>query len=459
MPLLVAVIFFALYLFLARSETLIDSTARELFFGKDFRYVRFFGWIALIIVAVRALDSIIFDLVLSRRQKHNVPLLLRQIISFALYVFLFGVAISAIFKTQVTTLVASGTVLAAVLGLALQDTLGNLFSGISVHVEQTFEVGDVIRSGDVMGVVEAMNWRATRLRTFNNNIVVIPNSVVSHERVEVFPKRNLNSRIVTVSAPYDQPPAKVIRVLEQAAGNITNVAKEIPCLARVGGFGESAIVYEVKYWTRSYQHRDSIDAEIRRAVWYAFKRNGIPIPFPIRTLHRHHAASEEGGITPEAIGERLEAVDILAPLSPEERAQLARGTRVLHYSRGETILGYGEQGQSMYVVHDGTVSVRAPSSEGFVEVAQLGPGNIFGEMALLTGESRTADVIAIEDVTALQIRKNVMQPLLLENPELAAALSIRIMERQAAAASLPSPTAEEHHTLLGRIRSYFGLSK
>jgi CRP-like cAMP-binding protein len=302
-----------------------------------------------------------------------------------------------------------------------------------------------------------VNWRATRIRTFNNNIVVIPNSVMSRERLEIFPRRNANARLVSVSASYDVPPAKVIRVLEQAAANVEHVATDMPCIARVASFADFAIHYDIKYFTREYHMRDTIDAEVRRAVWYALKRNAIPIPLPIRSVHRYVPPPTEHATTLDQVAERLAAADILAPLSDAERRKIAEGTRVSAYSRGETILAYGQAGDSMYVIHEGSVSVRIPSGDTFTEVAQLGPGSIFGEMALLTGESRTASIVAVTDVIAMKIQKSVMQPLLHDNPDLVSALSDKIMERRAAAATAASSEEEDHRSLLHRIRSYFGL--
>src|SRR5207248_9349305 len=102
------------------------------------------------------------------------------------------IAIGGVFNVNVTTYLTGGAVVAAILGLALQDTLGNLFSGISLHLESSFEVGDVLHSGDYIGVVEGVTWRSTRIRGFNNQVVGLPNSVIGRERLEIFPRSNLN---------------------------------------------------------------------------------------------------------------------------------------------------------------------------------------------------------------------------------------------------------------------------
>ena len=416
---------------------------------------------SLIFFIVRAVDALVFHVILSRRRNVVAPLLLRQIVSIVLYFFLFALAISEIFpKVNVTGYLTGGAVVAAILGLALQETLGNLFSGIALHMEDSFAVGDVLHSGDYQGVVEGVSWRATRIRGFNNQLVVLPNSLIARERLEVFPRNNLNARVLQVSVDYHVSPAKAIEVLTQAAAHVDGVAREQPCLARVGGFGDFAVIYEIKYFTRDYSMRDRIDAAIRRAIWYALRRNEIAIPFPVRSFQPYMPATPAEEITPVEVRNHLRQVGILAPLPEDARETIAAGTRIHRYAKGETILRRGAAGDSMFVVHSGEVSVRVsdPDETGVHEVAQLGPGTVFGEMALLTGERRTADIVALDDVVALEIGKESLQPVLHQHPELVQAISSQVMQRRDHLESLREEDEEEVElTLLSRIRSYFGL--
>lgn len=416
----------------------------------------------LIFAIVRSFDAVVFDVVMSRRRNVVAPQLLRDILSIGLYLVLFIWVGGLVFDYPVRTWLATGGVLAVVLGLALQETLGNLFAGIALHLEDSFEVGDVVRSGDFIGVVERTRWRATRIRTANNNVVIIPNSQLARERLEVFPKENLNARVLSIGIDYHVPPATVIQVLTQAAAHIEGVAHDMPCLARVASFGDSSVVYELKYYMRDYSARDRIDADIRKAIWYAMRRNNISVPFPIRAYQPYTppSAADQATVPHDEIVARLHDVDILTPLSMDGRAQLANAARIHHYSKGETIIRSGAAGDSMFVVHDGTVSVRIhdDSPAGWSEVTQLMEGSIFGEMALLTGEPRTADVVAGTDVVAIEIAKDALAPILQSHPELAAIISAKVTERRDRLESIRSGSPEEaERTILSRIRSYFGL--
>ncbi len=433
---------------------------RKEIFGAHLEWLKFAAVAASIIFLVRLIDTIVFDVAMSKRRNVIAPQLLRQILSLILYFLLFAWSLSEIFNYSPWTALTGGALLAAILGLALQDTLGNLFSGIALHMEGGFEAGDVLHSGDYVGVVESVSWRATRIRGVNNQVVVLPNSVIARERLEVFPHNNLNGRVLQIGVDYHVPPATVIGIFTQAAAHVEGIARERPPFARVGSFGESSVIYEIKYFTRDYSLRERIDADVRKAVWYALQRNGIDFATPIRSYTTYTPPKAGEQVPQNEIVQRLQEVDILSPLSSPAHEQLAAATKVHVYSRGEAILHAGAAGDSMFVVHSGTVSVRIndPGVTGGHEVAQLGPGSVFGEMALLTGETRTADVVALTDVVTLEIGKDSLQPILQESPELAGSISEKVLERRDHLAMVRAESREEEsQSVLSRIRAYFGL--
>ena len=451
-PLFFSVVLFTIYWFVRQEPRLFNAVGIER--DSALHALLLLAYVALIFFFVRVFDLLAFDVFASRRRNVQAPVLLRQIVSVALFAVLVAWALSEIYPgTKITAFLATGTVVAAVLGLALQETLGNLFSGIALHLEGAFEVGDVIRTGDLMGVVESLRWRGTHIRTFNNNIAVVPNSVLAREKLEVFPRRNLNARVLPVGVDYNFPPATVIGILTQAATNVHGVSHELPCFVRVAGFGDSAVTYEIKYFTHDYSQRDRIDADIRKAVWYALRRNSVSIPFPIRMHQRYEAPDQRQHPDAGRIVERLALVDILSPLPEAALRAIAEAARMHTFSRGETIIRQGTEGSSMFILHSGEVSVRS----GGEEVAKLGEGEFFGEMALLTGEARAADVIAMTDVVTVEITKAALEPVLHDHPELAAAISEKVIERRGSLDSLKEEVEEERGSVLSRIRAYFGL--
>jgi len=431
-------------------------------FGKDLVLLRFAVYIPVVLLLVRVFDTLVFDLAMARRRGVSAPPLLRDVVALILYLLLFASLFTTIFNYDLRTLLGGGALLAAVLGLALQDTLGNLISGIALHMEDSFEVSDVIKSGEFMGRVEDVSWRATKVRTYSNSVVMLPNSLLARERLEVFPSGNPNGRALALGIDYHFAPARVIEVLQRAASHVDGVDRELPCFARVAGFGDSSVTYEVKYFTRDYMQRDRIDADIRKAVWYALRRNEISIPFPVRAFQTYTppAPDQQGKLSRDQVLGRLRDVDILLPLSDSAHEAIADSAEVHVYSKGESIIRHGTAGESMFVLHSGRISVRVPddASAAGHEVAQLGEGDVVGEMALLTGETRTADVVALTDVVAIEIGKGALQPLLVANPDMANALSEQIAQRQEDLETFRDDSPEQvQTTVLSRIRDWFGL--
>lgn len=414
----------------------------------------FLIYVPLIFFVVRGVDFVAFDM-FSRRRHLRAPVLLREIVSLLLFAILLGWALSTVFEASVKTVtafLATGTVVAAVLGLALQETLGNLFAGIALHVEDAFNVGDVVKTGEYHGVIEAIRWRGTHLRTFNNSVVIVPNSMLARDRLEVFPRNNANGRVLTINVDAHVPPSAVIPILAQAASHVEGVSSQVPAFARVGAIGDSWLVYEIKYHTLDYSQRDRIDADIRKAAWYALQRNDMPLGTPVRTYARYAAPASRRDPDVGEISERLARVAVLAPLSDSERESIAAAAHVHAFSNGETIIRQGQGGNSMFVVHSGVISVRVSEQE----VARLGEGDFFGEMALLTGENRAADVVALTDVVAVEITKGAFQAVL--RADLVDAISQKVTERRGSIDSLRhASNAEAHESVLSRIKTYFGL--
>jgi small-conductance mechanosensitive channel/CRP-like cAMP-binding protein len=454
----------ALSLFLLAVYGVLELVQPELLGPKAKMYVLAVLLAGLSVAIVRAVGFVLFDIIFQRRKGREAPALLRGLLSIVLYTILFLLIYRLVLVKEFGGfgIVATSTVVSVIVGLALQDTLGNFFAGLSIHTEQPFHIRDAIRIGDMLGRVEAVTWRTTTIRTNDNTTIIFPNSKVAREALEVYRYDNLNRRILHVPAPYRIPPQTVISLLQQAAASIPNVAREKAPRVRIGKFGESSIDYEVLYWTKDYMWVPDIDAQIRQHAWYIYRRNEIDIPFPIRHVLLDQRA--QGADSESREYERLiDAVDLFAPLSAEEKELLTRSAIRSLYAPGETILRRGDAGDSMFVIRRGKVEVRLPSANGDTQqVAELEGGNFFGEMALLTGEPRNADVVALTEVETLEITKRCLQPLLNNNATLAEELSHKIAERQTRLSEYTQmmPDEEERvhrRAILRRIQRFFGL--
>ena len=426
--------------------------------------LRLVSFAILAYLMVRALNALIFGLIFRFRRGFEAPTLVRNIFSIVAFTALFFLIFTLIFPdANLGAVFTTSAIFGVILGLALQDTLGNFFAGISLQADRPFQVGDVITVGSDRhtGVVEEITWRAVKIRTFQNHIVLISNSTAAKEPIEVCPRENLNARTVFFNTIFTDSPAKAIHVVREAVREADNVSPKVAPIVRVRAIGDSAMEYEVKYWLIDYAKYNDTDALVRQRIWYAFRRAGLTFAYPTRTLLVERkatsgAADGDGG----AIVERLAAVDIFAPLSADETAMLARAATSHVFAPGETVIRAGDPGSSMFVVHNGRVRVQVSENGRARTVATLSEGAFFGEMALFTGEPRTANIVAIEETEVLEIGHAAMKQVFDTNPDLVESLSYIIAERRqglVASEDVSVTDADQSAGLLSSIKRFFGM--
>ncbi|HKP35631.1 MAG TPA: mechanosensitive ion channel family protein [Pyrinomonadaceae bacterium] len=416
-------------------------------------------------LGIRVLNALLFDFVFRIRSGYEAPTLVRNIFTLVTLAIFFGIVFSKVYhELNLGALLTTSAIFGVIIGLALQDTLGNFFSGISLHADRPFQVGDVIAVGEhkITGVVEGITWRAVKIRTFQNHVMLVSNSHAAKEAIEVCPRENLNARLVFFGTLYSDFPAKTIHVVREAIRDADNVSRKITPIVRIRNLGDSSIDWEVKYWLEDYAKYNDTDALVRQLIWYALRRANITFAFPTRTLHVERKSRAPLAMGPQReIIERLSAVDIFSPLSSEEIERLAGASMRHVFAPGELVIRAGDQGGSMFVVHGGRVQVQVSDGGVARPVAMLGEGAFFGEMALFTGEPRTASVVALEETEVLEIGHAAMKPLFETNPDLAESISWTIAERRAgleASSQQASQTAKtESAGLLASIKRFFGL--
>jgi len=417
-------------------------------------------WMSLALVAVRALNELFF-LVFRKRKGYEAPALIRDLFSLVLYVTAGAVILRYTLDLSFAALLPGSALLGIILGLALQDTLGNLFSGISLHADKPFQVGDVITVGKHTGVVMSVTWRAVKIKTFSNLIVLLSNSSIAKESIEVAPRDGQNARTVPFSALYSDSPVKVIHAVREAVRECDNVLRYMTPVVRIRHLADSGVEYEVKYWLSDYARFHDTDALVRQRIWYALRRHGLTFAYPTRTLYMQQPAAGDGDVRDaETLAELLSAVDIFTPLSADELNVLAAAANERVFAPGETIIREGDSGASMFVVSRGGVDVRVDSDGLQRTIKRLGEGAIFGEMGLFTGEARTASVVASEETEVIEIGHDAMRALFRTNPNLAEAISHTINERRAGLAASASAAHDGDDTpagLLSKIRRFFRL--
>ncbi len=357
-------------------------------------------------------------------------------------------------------LLTTSAVSAVVIGFALQDTLGNAFAGLAIQTEKPFHVGNWIRVGDFEGRVAEVTWRATKLRTKSGNFVILPNNIVSKEAITNYSEPAAPTRIdVEVGASYLSSPNAVKAAILEALANSPRALKAPAPDILLVRFDDSAVAYRVRFWIEDYERDEAARDQVRTSIYYSFARHRIEIPWPIQVQY------EKAWPEPDAAGlqerERLLAeVDLFAALTEDQRREIASATSVRIFGDGEAIVRQGSPGHSMFVVGSGRAVVML--EPGDREVARIDRGGYFGEMSLLTGDPRTATVLARGDTVVLEIDADLFRQLGATHPKAIEQIGLAAITRrteldQIRSASQSSTVAEVPATFVARMRKFLRL--
>lgn len=406
-----------------------------------------------LLLAFGAINALV-ALAINPWRSDRLPERFPTIVQDSIVIALFGIAAAAVLQERVF---AATAVSAVVIGLALQDTLGNFFAGLAIQIEKPFRVGQWVKVAGSDGLVTEITWRATKLRTKAGNFVVVPNSVLSKDTIINYSEPSLDTRIeFELGVSYAVPPNRVKETILAAI-------RDEPLLSSRGAevlvvdFGESAIVYRVRLWTTDFAADDRLRDHVRTAIYYAFRRTGIEIPFPIRTVMMKAPTVDE----PRSgeLERALARVSIFAGLPEEQRLQIASGARRHLFAAGEAIVRQGESGCSMFVLLSGEAAVLIDPAR---EIARIPAGGFFGEMSLLTGAPRNATVRTTVDSEVLEITADDFRAFVLANPAAVELVGAAVATRQAEldearAHGTETVSAEAPQRMVDRIRRFFGL--
>ena len=441
--------------------------------AKGFRALPFLAGLLAVGVGMGLFNSLVLGLLLGRFQR-SVPTVLRQVLS-VLAIAAGAIVLLAHQGLDVKALLPTGAVLTAVVGLALQQTLGNLIGGLSIQLDKSVRVGDWVQVEGLYGRVSAIRWRSSTLETNDYESIVVPNAQLLAAKLLVRGRRGGEQTAwrhwVRFRLAFSAPPAEVMQLALQAlrAEPVPGVASAPAPDCVLVAMEDGTALYALRYWLTDFVNDDATDSAVRLRLLYALRRAGFEPAMPAQQVTLQQASAEgeqaEARARHAARERALRGMELFAKLTDEELGGLAGELRELPYAPGEPLCRQGEAADSLYILEQGRVSVQVATDGAEGEVAQLGPGAFFGEMGLMTGEPRNATVRAMGHVQALRLEKPAFQRLLLRRPELAEAIAEVLAERRAkneqARESLDQATRDSRQRqhrgqFLARIRDYFG---
>jgi small-conductance mechanosensitive channel/CRP-like cAMP-binding protein len=388
--------------------------------------------------------------------------LLFDVISGAIYVCSALAMMGFVFGWPLQGLLATSGIIAIVLGLALQSTLSDLFSGISLTIEKPYQLGDdILLEGGIEGQVVEVNWRSTHLRNGANDRVVIPNSAIAKMRIQnhsAGTKRYNGSLSVTVDSRNETE--VTMELLRQAAMTCPKILRQPPTTVSATDIKGDRITYDVSYNTATFNDAGEAKSQLISQIYKRARPARAKQPQVEPSSPAQAFIASPLLFFPE--NELLEHLRFFDALSPPEKAALAAKMRRHHFQAGEKIVTQGEKNDAIHFVFMGVIQVTHQVTDGrILEVHKVGPGDTFGEVSILTGMASAGTFNAITSGLLLQLKAEDLKPIIDARQELAEELCHYVSQMQEFLASFERtalrPVAAQQHDLIWRVKSFFRL--
>lgn len=371
-----------------------------------------------------------FDYYFPAIRQIMVPQLFRDLARGVAFLLVMAFTAVVFLHKDPSSLLVGSAVLSVAIGFALQETLGNFFAGLALRLAHPYSLGDRVEIMQYTGSVQKIDWRSTAILNNQGDLIIIPNSKLAQEAmINHSSPSTATGRFIELGLHYRHAPNHCIEVLLEAVKSVPEVLPVPVPEIYVLNFAESALNYRVRFFIDDFAERFRIDSKVREAIWYHTHRANLEIPFPIRNIY--HLEPSHGPDLAREVRSLLDTVDFFSILGQEDLEQLAKRASLQMFAKGEMVCVQGQPGDCFYIIKSGLLTVRAVDAQGTVFLSvEMKPGQYFGEMALLTGEPRSASVEASTQAELLRLGKEDLRHLFRLNSQVETMISKRLAERQ-----------------------------
>ena len=391
----------------------------------------------------------------------TVPKIMRDLLFVLISTLLVVISLQQRAQIDVVGLIATSAVLTAILGLAAQEPLKDLIGGVSLQLERVLRDGDWVELDGQIGRVSSVGWRDTNLRCIDGSRLVLPNTKVTSSVLRNFSSYGPFGNRLFIGLDYTLPPAQARQLMLQLARQHPLVLDSPAPVVRIASFDDSAIRYEWLVWQKDYGQWVRLKGDLMEQLWYALRREGHSIPFPVRDVRLQQVVEATTNLnepsTHKEFAQLLDMHPLFTELTEPQRERLNQTAKFATYGHGETIVSEGADGDSMFMICRGqaTVSRRTPKGESFT-VAQLGKGDVFGEMTLCTGEPRSATVRTRSECELAEITRFNLAQLFEQDTSMLERFGDLVSRRQAELRKLEAEAASaQREDLARRMRRLF----
>jgi small-conductance mechanosensitive channel/CRP-like cAMP-binding protein len=360
--------------------------------------------------------------------------------------------INFVFAVPIGGLLATSGVIAIVLGLALQSSLSDVFSGIAVGIERPYSPGDLVWvEGGIEGRVIQVNWRSTHIATMNRDVAIVPNSVMAKARlVNHSMPTTVRGVSVTVRLAANEPPDRCMAVLTAAVKTCMLMSDTPPpSVARTELQGDG-VAYDISFSIRSIEVLVAARTELLGHVQSHLRHAGIALAVPgvpIQTRLEVPTAAK-----------LLQESDWFGVLAEADRNLLAEHLIEVWFATGDKLMKEGEDPQVLFILASGTVEISSEAPPLSTVIFRLGPGGSLGAIGMITGTPYAATATALTPVSAYCLNRKGVSDAIASRPDLVKSLEVlarrgQEMQRRDVVAR-ESDHFDEPEMFLSKLRSF-----
>lgn len=343
--------------------------------------------------------------------------------------------VTDVFDIPLKGVLATSGAVAIVLGLALQSTLADLFSGFVINATTPYRVGDQIVLDDGSeGTVREVTWRATHVLKSNRDLIVVPNSSIAKSRVvNTSMPDGLHATVVKFQAPPERRPSSVVSALQLAVESCVGINPEPPPGIVTKQVGWQAVDYEVSFFV-SRQHSS---ADTLNIFFDAAHRH-----LEALSLFIAHADAADAEHESTVTRRLIDSIGIFGVLSSVEKDELAAALRIRQFAPGDVLLRPGDVPAAISVVGYGVINASTERNGVTVDVMRFSPCEYFGESGPVAGVAVGAHISAKTHAVVFDLPKEAIAALLKRHPGLTHVLAAKLADRERRGQALMQPTPD-----------------
>ena len=374
--------------------------------------------------------------------------------------------VAYVFSAPVGTLIATSGVFAIILGLALQSTLSDVFSGIALNLSRAYEVGDwIVLNDGIEGRVGETNWRATHLLNASNDLVVLPNSNLAKAQLTNLSSPNRSHGVkVRVRVAPTMAPSGISEIMRTVLLSSNSIMSTPAPAVEIKSLDAQAIEFELSFRVKDFSTGATARHEVFDLIYRHARAAGLTLAQPKEavTVFASPAPAPAASPAPQTTALRLVgAVPLFSCLIDEERQALASSMTRRAWRKGETLVEQDTKVEALFVIRTGVLSVVRRDGDREIELMRLSPGDYFGEAGLFTGAGEPGTVRALTFAVVYEVGQAALAKLMHDRPTIADEISVTLSRRaargQAHATEQDATSMRSVSWLVARIRSVFEL--